>query len=195
MQDVLDYFYEKFEATFGLSACRYNVHAFYHIGLVRKRAPLTETSAFKFEKSYSALKMHARLAKKSKGKHIMKKIFLRCLGSHCCKKSVKYSPSTSYAIDDSLIYVRDTSNNYKFYKIKEIDEEKKLLCATRLINYPFIKEIKGGEMTLKFDDVGAFEFGGYDDEDVSLEESDISGKAVIAGDYIISIPNNVLLDT
>jgi len=195
IQEVSDYFYEKFEGTFGLHGCRYNVHAFYHIGLVRKRGPLTETSAFQFEKSYSSLKQHARLAKKSKGKHIMKKIFLRCLGSHCCKRSIRYSSSTSQAIDDSLVYVRHPSNTYEFYKITKLDEENKIHGALRIVTNSFIKEVKGGLITLKFDDVGAFAFEGYIDEEVSVMESHISGKAVIAGKYIISIPNNVLLDT
>ena len=71
LRKLLDDFYERYEEVFGPEKCTYNLHVMSHLDLVRERAPLTESSAFLFERSYGALKMFTRHGKVSKGKRAM----------------------------------------------------------------------------------------------------------------------------
>jgi hypothetical protein len=202
LRDLLDDFYFTYKEAFDVQGCTYNIHIISHLDLLRKRALLTETSAFQFERSYGGLKFHTRLAKMSKCKRAMQKCLMRSSVGHMCKKETRYTTSPTSRSDDSLIYTEMAPGSHRFYTLERLnvknteDPATILHSASKIVVDDYIVRVKMKDKTkrLQMNEVGAYnykEVGGA----AFVKKKDIRGKAIRVGPYIITVPMNVLMET
>ena len=181
-------FYEIFEQLFGNTNCPYNLHVFCsHLLEIRTHGPLTETSAFKFESFYGEVRRSFVSGTISPLKQIMKKIFLkRALTNHVCQNNIYISNYETPMESNNLCYVY-VRNEYFIYKIEEIDGD--MATCHKVGQYPATFPQTSN---INWAKVGVFKKGGVSSEITSLQTSEICGKVIIVGDYLITCPTNVL---
>ena len=92
--------------------------------------------------------------------------------AHCCDRYI-------YAFDD-------TSGEYRFYVVDEVNvRDESFRCRRLNVDHWIV-----GDLNLS--DVGLFEFVAESDDILTLNLSSISGKAVKYEDYIVSVPSIML---
>lgn len=201
LRDLLDEFYWRYYEVFGKEMCTYNLHVMSHLDILREKAPLTETSAFLFERSYGGLKFFNRHAKMSKGKRGLEKVLMRATVGHSCKKTLKYRDQSTSRSDDTLIYTEVLPGMHEFYCLKKKDVDKDgrtckgqhLACKIRTGSYTVI--LREGQHNLNMSDVGAYQYLEEEEDSFYIQEHKIRGKAIRVEKYIITVPMNVLLET
>lgn len=110
----------------------------------------------------------------------------RALSPHCCSKSIHISNYDTPQQCNSLVYTyqNDTVN---MYKVIDIDNEVaicnpqgKFVC--HFTNTP----------ELNWTSVGVFKKGATSTEKINVPQSQIDGKVLKVGEYLITCPKNVL---
>lgn len=185
-------FYELFEKQFGVRNCSYSVHVVpSHLLQIRHHGPLTFTSAFKFESFYAEIRRSFTPGTQSPLKQILENILIkRSIGHHCCEKSIEISNYETSLQCNSLIY---TFNNrvYKFYRVKEVNEDNTLTCYEQGKNVVKMPEAKW----LHWAQVGVYKQGILSSDPVTINVSDVCGKLLLVENYLITCPNNVLRES
>ena len=181
-------FYHLYEMLFSPHNCTYNVHVFLcHLMEIRTHGPLTETSAFKFEAFYGEVRRSFVPGTPSTTKQILKNIFLkRYLRKHCCASNIFLSNYDTSLECNKLIYCY-TQKQYNFYEIKEI-EGTKLKCQ-KIGKYQAVFE---DTPQINWASVGVFRKGGVCSTISELDSSQVKGKVLLVGKYMITCPYNVL---
>ena len=181
-------FYKTFEQLFGEQNCPYNLHVFItHLMEIRTHGPLTKTSAFKFESFYGEIRRSFVPGTSSPLKQIMKNIFLkRNLCKHHCENEIFISNYDTPLESNSIIYTY-VRKKYKVYKISEI--ENNIITCHKIGQYPAIFK---QTPNIDWSTVGVFRKGGISSEVTQLSTSDICGKVLNVGKYLITCPLNVL---
>jgi hypothetical protein len=124
----------------------------------------------------------------STGKQILSNAFIkRKLPYHNCVKSINYSSHETAMSCDKYVYVF-SNNMYKFYCITE-DTNDDLFTCVQIGKRPFKPIETPG---LDWSQVGVFKFAGLDSEPRVLSRNQISGKAIIVDNLIITCPCNIL---
>ena len=180
-------FYQLYEKLFGAVNCTYNTHVvFSHVMEIRAHGPLTETSAFSFESFYGELKNCYVPGTPSPLKQAFKKVLLKRVLAHCCDIPITYSNKETGLQNDTLIYVWKF-NKHNLYKIVDILDDD-LIC------HPIVTcECSFDDVDLPWKTVGVFEFVEINyTEFVEIDKHEISGKAILVNDLIITCPLNVL---
>lgn len=183
-------FYELYEKLFGPGNCTYNTHVFVsHLIDMRAHGPLTDTSAFVFESFYGEMRHAFTPGTQSQLKQIFqKKLIKRSLSYHCCENSVHYAAQDSPVECNSLVYCYER-NVHKMYKIVEV-RKNTLLCHKQGKFETNFKETSN--LHLNWSHVGVYKKGSVMDTAVELQKSQICGKVLNVGEYLITCPNNVL---
>ena len=152
-----------------------------------KKGPLTTTSAFKFENFYSELRHSFQPGTISPLKQMLQAVLLkRSIGSHYCTTSIHYSSKDTVLECNSLIYVYE-NNRYNLYVIHDSTSDQ-VMCY-RLGRYP----VQFTNMDrLDWSSIGVFKKGGIIKNNVTINKSNISGKLLNVGEYIITCPTSVL---
>ena len=181
-------FYELFEELYGPLNCTYSIHTFCsHLLEIRTHGPLTQTSAFKFESFYGEMRRAFVPGTPSPTKQIMKNILLkRKLRKHICENHLYISNYDTCLESNSLIYTY-ASKNYNIYKISDINGQT-VMCQ-KIGKYPvnFIET-----PSINWGQVGLFRRGGMCEEITTLNTSEICGKVMNVGKYMVTCPKNVL---
>ena len=126
-------FYSLFEKCFGKKNCSYSIHIVTsHLLRIRGKNPLTARSAFKYESFYAEMKNLFQPGTSSPLKQILQNtIMKRSLEYHSCSKPIKYDcvkvPNTGLE-NNSMIYIFNDKNEYEFYNIIQINEDKSFEC-------------------------------------------------------------------
>ena len=187
IQYCCDQFCVIFEQLFGTSNSSYNIRMMSHLRQVRERGKLTDTSTFKHESYYGEMRRSYVPGTPSTGKQILKSAYIRRSIPHKnCQKPLKLSPKQTSRSCDNLIYIF-TNNKYKFYVIKKILQNGSFLCVQfgkRQYDPP--------EISLKWADVGVFLKSGETEIESIFERREITGKAIIVSNLIITCPTNIL---
>ena len=181
-------FYKLFQELFGAINCPYNLHVFCsHLMEMRTHGPLTETSAFKFESFYGELRRSFVPGTTSPMKQALKNIMLkRTLNHHVCQNSIYVSNYDTPKECNMLIY-SFKRKQYHIYEVQEVDEQK-IICQ-KLGKFPvFFPQTPN----LNWSAVGVFRRGGKCAEKIEMNTSEICGKVLNVGKYLITCPNNVL---
>lgn len=182
--------YEMFEELFGVQNCSYNVHVVLsHFLEIRTHGPLTNTSAFKFESFYGEMRRSFVPGTISPLKQIMKNVLLKkALSNHTCSNSLYISNYDTSLECNKLIYCYK-QNEYSIYEVSDINNETKTMSCYKLGKYPAsFPETPN----LNWSSVGVFRKGGRSSDCTTINASNISGKVVHVGKYLITCPINVL---
>ena len=154
---------------------------------VRKRGKLTDTSTFKHESYYGEMRRSYETGTSSTGKQILQSAYLRRSIPHRnCKKPLKFSPKDTSRSSDKLIYIY-RNKVFKFFVIKTQLRNGTFSCVQfgkRKYNPP--------ELSLNWSSIGVFVKSGECDDYHIIRPTEISGKAMIVGNLIITCPTNVL---
>ena len=183
-------FYQIFERLFGKTNCSYNLHVFCcHLMDIRLLGPLTETSAFPFESFYGEVRRSFVPGTISPLKQIMKNVLLkRAIRKHVCEPSIFISNYDTSLECNKLVYCF-VESEYLIYQIKEINGD--IATCNKLGQYP----VSFPETpNINWSSVGVFRRGGMCSDTTEIQTSDIDGKALNVGKYLITCPVNVLND-
>lgn len=187
IEDCCDTFIVLFEKLFGTSNSSYNIHMMCHLPQVRKRGKLTDTSTFSHESYYGEMRRSYVTGTASSGKQILQNAYIRrSLPHRSCKRPLKFSPKDTSRSSDKLIYIFE-NNSYKLYVIKSKLQDGSFKC-----NRFGKRSFNPSEVSLNWASVGVFLKSGESDEEKILWPYEITGKAMIVSNLIISCPTNVL---
>ena len=182
-----DSFPVLFEQLFGTSNSSYNIHCMCHLLEVRKRGKFTDTSTFSHESYYGEMRRSYETGTSSTGKQILQSAYIRRSIPHRnCRKPLKFSPKDTSRSSDKFIYIYE-NNSFKFYVIKSQLRDGTFSCVQfgkRRYNPP--------ELSLDWSSVGVFLKSGESDNIKIIRPNEISGKAMIVDNLIITCPTNVL---
>ena len=183
-------FYALYEQLFGPHNCSYNTHVVgSHIDIMRIHGPLTLTSAFGFESFYGELRHSFVPGTASPLKQILEKVLLkRALSSHCCKRTIYYSPKDTALESNSNIYTFN-DNGYNFFKIINIDHDDFHCQKFENSNASFPET-----PNLNWSKVGVFKAGVLSNENeiVTISRANVAGKFLHVDKLFITCPINVL---
>ena len=181
-------FYELFEKTFGPENCPYYLHVFCcHLMEIRTHGPLTETSAFKFESFYGEIRRSFVPGTVSPLKQILKNILLkRSLRHHSCSNKIFISNYETPLESNRLIYTY-VKKKYEIFQITDIDNN--TVTCNRVGKYPAVFQ---QTPSINWSTVGVFKKGGICSETTKLCTSEVCGKVLIVGKYLVTCPINVL---
>ena len=181
-------FYKIFEQLFGEQNCTYNIHVFIgHLLEIRTHGPLTETSAFKFESFYGEIRRSFVPNTISPLKQIMKNIFLkRSLENHHCTNNIFLSNYETALESNKYVYCF-SSKKYKIYEISEINGNN--ISCYKIGQYPATFP---ETPNLNWSKVGVFKKGGKCNEVTNLNPSNIHGKVIVVGKYLLTCPHNII---
>ena len=181
-------FYKLFEELFGKQNCSYSLHVFCsHLTEIRTHGPLTETSAFKFESFYGEVRRSFVSGTTSPLKQIMKNILLkRAISSHVCQNDIFISNYDTPMECNSMIYCYKRKQYY-IYQITDIIGDN--ISCHKIGQYPAHFE---ETPNLNWSSVGVFKRGGTCSDTTVISKSDIAGKVLNVGKYLVTCPTNVL---
>ena len=184
-------FYEIFDNIFGETNCTYNLHVFVaHLLEIRTHGPLTDTSAFKFESFYGEMRRSFVPGTISPLKQIMKNIFMkRILRKHSCSKDIVITNYETALESNNMIYTYN-KKKYEIYKICEINDTQ-IMCnkvGKYQASFPETPQID-------WSTVGVFRKGGTISQLTTINKSEMCGKVLTVGKYLLTCPNNVLTET
>ena len=188
VNDCCDKFYKLYEEIFGMENCSYYVHVFLsHLLEIRTHGPLTETSAFKFESFYGEIRRSFVPGTISPLKQILKNIYLkRYLKNHQCKDNIFLSNYDTPLESNKFVYTYNERQHH-IYQISEIDGNS--LTCNKVGKY---QATFAETPHLNWADVGVFKKGDVCSENTMLHTSEIKGKVMIVGKYMMTCPINVL---
>lgn len=188
IKECCETFYKLFEQLFGELNCPYNLHVLCcHLLEMRTHGPLTETSAFKFESFYGEVRRSFVSGTCSPLKQILTNVMLkRIIGNHVCENSIHISNYDTPMESNRLIYVYK-NKEYYIYEIAEINELD--ISCHKVGQYP--AEFPETPDIL-WSTVGVFRRGGTSSEITNIKMTEIAGKVLNVGKYLITCPNNVL---
>ena len=188
IKQSLQNLYILYEHVYGVENCTYSIHVlFSHLMKIRVLGPLTETSAFKFESFYGELRESFATGTVSPLKQILQNVYLkRALAFHSCQKPIEFSNKDTNLTCNSLIYTTENESTNVF-KIQDIVDNQFVCHSVGKLHCSFT-ETPG----INWDSVGVFKRGGLISENTVIIESQIKGKVVAVGDYLITCPKNVL---
>ena len=176
-----------FEQLYGMSNSAYSIHMMCHLKEIRLQGKFTDTSTFKYENYYGEMRRSFVSGTASSGKQILQAAyFKRSLPHKNCRRKLKYSEKETFRSSDKFVYIY-VNKCYKFYMIKKNISNGSLLCV-KYGKRPY----KPTEVSLNWSTVGVFLKSGESDIEEILWPSQISGKAIIVNNLIISCPKNVL---
>ena len=181
-------FLTLFESLFGQSNCSYNVHMMGHLSEVRSRGPLTETSTFAAESYYGEMRNSYVPGTSSTGKQLLQNAYIkRQLPHDFCRKRTKFCAKDTQMSCNKYIY-KFCDGDYHFFVIKKDLHNGFYECATQ-----GRRRYRNAETpNLDWQSVGVFLLTAIASDNVLINEKDISGKAIVVMDLIITCPFNVL---
>ena len=188
IENISTKFYKLYELLYGIRNCTYNTHLFCsHLLEIRTHGPLTETSAFKFESFYGEVRRSFVPGTPSPAKQMLQNILLkRALSNHCCRNTIVLSNYETPLESNKFVYTH-VNNNYNCFEISQIHNE--TVSCHKLGQY----EAKFQETDLiNWSSVGVFRKGPKSDEVTTLNVSEISGKVIMVGKYMLTFPENIL---
>ena len=192
-------FYKLYEKLFGLQNCTYSIHVFpSHLLKIKGNRPLTHKSAFKFESFFSEMRNMFHPGTVSPLKQILQNCYMkRLLEFHYCEKKIFYSTEKKNSKkvhpgkeNNSLIYTYDENDILTIYSI--VDENNQFSYNCKIQGKFPVKMSLTPEYN--WSDVGVFKVGPMSDETYVVNITDISGKVLKVSGYLITCPNNVLLE-
>ena len=188
VQQCCDSFYRLFEQLFGEKNCSYYLHVLCcHLTEIRTHGPLTDTSAFKFESFYGEVRRSFVPGTPSVLKQIMSNIFLkRAISKHVCENNIFISNYDTSMECNSLIYCYK-QQQYQVYKISDIHEDN--VSCHKVGQY---KAHFQQTPNINLSSVGVFKKGGVSSDTTFIRKSDIAGKVLNVGKYLVTCPTNVL---
>ena len=181
-------FYRLFEEVFGVNNCMYNLHVFCsHLLEIRTHGPLTETSAFKFESFYGEVRRSFVPRTISPLKQILKNVLLkRAISKHCCKQNISITNYNTPLECNNMIYCYK-NKKHLVYQVNDINGD--VFSCNKIGQYPAeFQETPN----LTWSDVGVFRKGGVSSGITQITSSEIAGKVMNVGKYLITCPINVL---
>ena len=206
LEEIMEDFYWKYDAYFDRKDMTYNLHVMSHLSKIRQAGPLTAHSAFQFERSYGAIKMYTRLGKRSKGKRAMEKVLMRATMDHRCTRRARLQTHPATRSDDTMVYTQEVSNRdgllhrHRFFVLCSLDvggasgDQGRQHSAQELEVSDYTVSVLGGRRDLRMNDVGCYKYEGPG-QCAYVNHDDIRGKAIRVGEFIITVPMNVLLET
>ena len=119
---------------------------------------------------------------------IFESIYGRNLSGHSCAKVYVFDTKTKLK-DDNTCFYRYVDSEYLFFKVKKVLKEGKGLRVARLCTSA--PTLLSNRDVVKLEEVGVMLNGGEHPDQLTIKESEITGKALLVGQYIVSIPNDV----
>lgn len=196
LHTVLGHLYHQYAKLFKNFNCTYNTHVMLaHLDVIRQMGPLTKTSAFRAEGNYSSTRRHLRPGVTCSGRHIMRKKHIAAKVNHCCKRTITVSPHATGRTCNYYFYCYDKDNRkYDFYRALAEHGADALKCK-RIATMPAeIITDSNPVFHLDFADAGVFLMGEMHGELLTIRRDAISGKAVRALKYIMTVPNGTIYE-
>ena len=185
--------YNLYEELFGERNCSYSIHVtFSHILKVRGNVPLTDRSAFMFESFFGEMKHLFQPGTNAPLKQILKNSLMkRLIEFHTCEKTIYYSvkkkedPEKNME-NNHLIYTFE-NDKHQFHNIVEVHEDFFICTKQGKFNYT-------NTLTTNYNwgNVGVYKLGPCGTETYVIERKNVSGKALIVTNLIITCPINIL---
>ncbi len=179
--------HRKFARVFGRDASTYNPHAFTHIVKLRSLGLLTDTSAVYNENHYGEMKKRFQSGTPSIGLQGIQDCNVRNLGTHVCRRSVKISAKTSVKRDDTLVFTRH-GELVKVQRVMDGGVYEGRVIPREDTNFPIAD--------LDFTQVHCYRLPRNWQQAlgrrVTFSYSDVTGKGVVAKQYVSHIPLDVL---
>ena len=131
VKEICDKFYALYEQIFGIRNCSYSVHIVStHLTQIRGNQPLTENSAFKYEKFYSEIRKSFAAGTQATLKQIFQTTLLkRALSFHSCVLPIFYSKKNTRMESNNLVYIYK-NDSYEMYKIQAVHDNMFCLLYT-----------------------------------------------------------------
>ena len=188
IQNCCTTFYKLFENVHGEINCTYNLHTLIsHLLEIRTHGPLTETSAFKFESFYGEVRRSFVPGTPSTLKQVLKNIILkRNISPHFCDSNISITNYDTPLECNNLIYCYK-NKEYLVYKVNNIENDS--FSCNKIGQYPVHYN---QTPNLNWSTVGVFRRGGISSDTNIVNSSEIAGKVLTVGKYLITCPINVL---
>ena len=181
-------FMTSFENLYGTKHSSYNIHMMCHLNRVRDRGPLTETSTFPTESYYSEMRRSYVTGTAATGKQILQNAYIKRQLPHVhCRKSITYRPDDTSRSCNKYMYIY-RNNNYEFYLFKSINDNGSFNCVRqgkRSFNPLTCNNVN-------WSTVGVFTSSALDTRELEIHPREITGKAMMVLNLIMSCPTNIL---
>jgi hypothetical protein len=129
------------------------------------------------------------------GQQIMKKLLMKKYRSSTCKKKTKaIRVESTPKVRDNLVYCF-SDQEYSLYQVNNISEDEEGLKVYQCREFNIRGKIFTEEPFLKFGLVGVFSNYGLTTKERIMRDIEICGKVVAFEKFLITIPNNMLLET
>jgi hypothetical protein len=123
-------------------------------------------------------------------KQIMESMYGRHMRGHTCKKPITYSPHMTSKTDDSCLYIYEKEKRkYRFYKA-ETPVMNGVIMAVSIMT-ELVEDFGCLELDVDFSKVGFFRNAGPHNKVKRIPVSEITGKALMTGRFICTIPSDV----
>ena len=169
----------------------YNVHQLTHLALIRQKGPLCKTSAFPFEDMFSFIRNGFFPGSPNPVLQIFQHIFHRRRVGHTCRRKIAISARGTRRVDDSLFYTFK-ENEYAFYQLQDDEEDIDFFVGGGNVKARQILAYEEEDPLVPLNSVGVFISDAIDQDTTDVPVSDIAGKAILVGNYIMSVPNGTL---
>lgn len=182
------------KAIYGPFNCTYNLHSILHLRDIRKKGPLPSNSTFNTEGYYGLVRKSVRDKPSSNiGKQVIQHTYLTYRTRHKCQRSMYFDEKDKKKSSDKYFYVYTGSQfkPYRFFTIESIDDDK-LICD-EMITERLEKEDPQSD-SFPFAHVGVYKFIAQLRSPLVMRRQDVSGKAVVVGELVMSIPTDTLFE-
>lgn len=189
----------RLEHEYGKDIMYYNMHMMSHMDLSRKMGLLTLMSAVAFEAFYAVYKRGFEVGTCSTPKQANQALFMRQLnGRHYCERPIIYKDAATAAKKpnarrtDHIVYTYSGKRGgHQFWRIDQMLGGGRYRC-TPFANAPFICP----RTKLDFGRVGVYHLGFLmeETEQKLLNRRDFAGKGMMSGDFLMTVPNNILTE-
>ena len=172
---TMEDWYKLYERTFGVKACSYNPHVFSHLNVIRKIAPLADTSARRYEDHYAVMKKNYNAGSTSQGTQTLQSTMLSQMAGHSCRRARSLTLISTKKTEDRYVYLADK----RIYLLTNLDE---IPIRGRRVPAHRTPGLLPG---LDFCDVLVFrlETNRISPDEECLAASEVLGKVVVAGEY------------
>ncbi len=172
--------YEQFEEAFGMAACSFNWHAFWHMQEIRKSGKSSEISTEPYESAYGEVQVAYKSGTRNIALQIVSNMLIKRLNHRegkGCVNSMAIQPRTKdVRYDDSIVL----DEKYNYYKVVKVEDN---LMAVHKIRTAKWSSPVDANLPMKF--AGVFTYEGTIDQEVLLRREDVKGKGILTEENVL----------
>jgi hypothetical protein len=146
-------------------------------------------SAFTYEQMFAILRSKFEVGTRNPVKQIIQGVLNRYRLSHTCMRTGQVKMKRTTKSDDRLFYTFNVMEGYRFFCARKVRSDYVSAYEMHTLDSDL------ADKCVPWKSVGVKKFGGITNRKVSIDKTDIKGKVVVVGNHLVTLPNNVLVET